>query len=165
MSDEFMRHLSFGEWANDVRTQTLMKMNARIIERMIQAEACADALQDKINARDEQVSEMQQRIDELESRDVIDDWSNYVGKTALASHEAQIEALRNELRQSNSLNNLIRGVSARRYKKILDLENRVKVNGEFIELQGSLLRKARSMIQRLCMASGLHVPDESALDL
>jgi dynactin complex subunit len=52
LNDPFMRHISFGEWANNIRTQKLMEWNAALQERIDALGAQVDKLESELRAAD-----------------------------------------------------------------------------------------------------------------
>lgn len=137
--------MSFGEWAKHIRTVQLFEIHERLGERLREAEERNALLQDKINQqidvvkkveierdeRAEQVSRLQQQLDEQEIK------------------MRELDKLESELRTETAIKDCYVRSNDRQHKKICDLENVIKVNADFIERQAGRLTRARQQLQRL----------------
>ncbi len=146
--------MSFGEWARNIRTVKLM-------------ERC------KNFERDQWVAHLALQSHNSSLRAVNDDHQKLNGelrreldaaKAELGRRRVNISKLESELRLMKAVVGAYSRQAERNRKRILDHENTIKANDDFIELQGKRLQEARNIIRNISQAAGLAIPDESSLD-
>ena len=162
------RAMSFSEWARNIRTVKLMEIKQRLDERLRDAELSNASKQDKINSLTDSLKVAEEERDlarlQLRARGV----ELTAAEDEIERRVKNIDKLESDLRLTKSILDTYIRCAKGQLEKIEKLENTVKVNSDFIELQARRLSNARMVLARVSTvvsaAAGLATPDLSSLD-
>lgn len=118
------------------------------------------------------LSPLEKRVNELVGALKVAGYYNNYTQTVMDTlqdhidkQEIEWQKVKDELHQKDRLIDLLRTVSARRYQKIADLQEVIRVSNEFIELQAQRLANARLHVERVHDAVNKYEPGDSGPSL
>jgi chromosome segregation ATPase len=124
----------------------------RLIERLVRAEMERDNQRLNNTLLLQQVEELKRNWNASASADL----SNYVGKTALASHEAQVQALNDDLSMLRRRHDAVSQASVNRLKEIEELDQVIKAKSATIENMAIKLNQALEHIDRIRLSCKIY---------
>lgn len=134
--------MSFGDWAHNIRT-------TKLITRCVKAEKERDELALQVQLHEQRNADMRKTVDYVRNNCSVLRGAGLTLQRELDTRNEQINELESRLRMMAKLKEVVQRNRHRAYEKVAELENTVKVNAEYIELQGRRLINARKHLARV----------------